>query len=57
MATLYTHQESNIAKTWILMTVFFAVVVAIGWGVSYYYNSPGILAFAVALLARCMGRL
>jgi heat shock protein HtpX len=47
MATLYTHQESNIAKTWILMTVFFAVVVAIGWGVSYYYNNPGILAFAV----------
>ena len=47
MATLYTHQESNIAKTWILMTVFFAVVVAIGWGVSYYYDSPGILAFAV----------
>jgi heat shock protein HtpX len=47
MATLYTHQESNIAKTWILMSVFFAVVVAIGWGVSYYYDNPGILAFAV----------
>jgi heat shock protein HtpX len=47
MATLYTHQESNIAKTWILMAVFFAVVVAIGWGVSYYYDSPGILLFAV----------
>lgn len=47
MATLYTHQESNIAKTWILMTVFFAVVVAIGWGVSYYFDNPGILVFAV----------
>lgn len=47
MATLYTHQESNIAKTWILMTVFAAVVIAIGWGVSYYYDNPGILAFAV----------
>ena len=41
MATLYTHQESNIAKTWVLMSVFFAVVVAIGWGVSYYFDNPG----------------
>lgn len=47
MATLYTHQEQNVAKTWILMTVFFAVVVAIGWGVSYYFDNPGILVFAV----------
>ncbi len=47
MATLYTHQDSNIAKTWILMSVFFAVVVAIGWGVSYYFDNPGILLFAV----------
>lgn len=47
MATLYTHQESNIAKTWVLMTVFFAVVMAIGWGVSYYYDNPSILLFAV----------
>ena len=47
MATLYTHQESNIAKTWVLMTCFFAVVMAIGWGVSYYMDNPGILVFAV----------
>lgn len=47
MATLYTHQESNIAKTWILMAGFFAVVMAIGWGVSYYFDNPGILVFAV----------
>ncbi len=47
MATLYTHQESNIAKTWILMAGFFAVVIAIGWGVSYYFDNPGILVFAV----------
>lgn len=47
MATLYTHQESNIAKTWILMAGFFAVVVLIGWAVSYYFNNPGILVFAV----------
>ncbi len=47
MATLYTHQDSNVAKTWVLMTCFFAVVMAIGWGVSYYFDNPGILVFAV----------
>ncbi|HEV7449451.1 MAG TPA: M48 family metalloprotease [Candidatus Paceibacterota bacterium] len=47
MATLYTHQDENIAKTWILMTGFLLVVVGIGWGISYYFNNPGILVFAV----------
>jgi heat shock protein HtpX len=47
MATLYTHKDQNIAKTWILMVVFFTIVIAIGWAVSYYFNSPGILLFAV----------
>ena len=43
MATLYTHQSQNIAKTWLLMSVFFAVVIGIGWFFSYYYGSPEIL--------------
>jgi heat shock protein HtpX len=47
MATLYTHQTENVAKTWVLMAVFLSVVCAIGWAVSYYYNSPGILVVAV----------
>lgn len=47
MATLYTHKDENIAKTWVLMTLFFGVVMAVGWGVSYFYNSPGILIIAV----------
>jgi len=47
MATLYTHQDENIAKTWILMAGFFCVVIGIGWAVSYYFNNPGILVFAV----------
>jgi heat shock protein HtpX len=47
MATLYTHKDENIAKTWVLMTLFFSVVIAIGWAVSYYLESPGILLFAV----------
>ena len=47
MATLYTHQDENIAKTWILMAGFLCVVIGIGWAVSYYFNNPGILVFAV----------
>ncbi len=45
--TLYTHQSENVAKTWALMTVFFGVIIALGWVISYYYQSPGILVFAV----------
>ena len=47
MATLYTHQEENVAKTWILMAGFLGVVMALGWAISYYFNNPGILLFAV----------
>lgn len=47
MATLYTHKDENVLKTWVLMGAFFGVVMAIGWAVSYYYQSPGILYFAV----------
>ena len=49
MATLYTHRSENIAKTWVLMTVFLCVVIAIGWAVSWYYNNPGILVVAVVV--------
>lgn len=47
MATLYTHQEENVAKTWVIMAVFLCVVVAVGWAISYYFNSPAILVGAV----------
>ncbi len=47
MATLYTHQTENVAKTWVLMTFFLAVVVALGGFFSYYYQSSEILYFAV----------
>jgi len=48
MATLYTHQGSNIRKTWLLMTSFFVVVIGLGWFFSYYYGNPSILIiFAV----------
>ncbi len=48
MASLYTHQSSNIAKTWALMGGFFLVVIAVGWFAAQYMNNPVILYFAVA---------
>ncbi|MDA8597218.1 zinc metalloprotease HtpX [Candidatus Pacebacteria bacterium] len=48
MATLYTQQGSNIRKTWFLMAMFLVLVMAIGYGVSWYLNSPIILYIAVA---------
>jgi heat shock protein HtpX len=44
---LYTHKDANIAKTWVIMGVFLAIVVAIGWAVSYYYNSPAIFYISI----------
>ena len=46
-ATLYTHQSTNVTKTWFLMAIFLAMVVAIGYFFSYTYNNLGILYFAV----------
>ncbi len=48
MASLYTQQGKNITKTWILMTGFFLVVIAVGWFVSLYMGSPVYLWVAVA---------
>lgn len=47
MATLYTQQDRNVRKTWFLMAVFLIVVIGIGWGFSFIYQSPVILYFAV----------
>jgi heat shock protein HtpX len=47
MSTLYTEQDKNISKTWLLMATFLAVIVALGYFISYYYKSPGILYFAI----------
>ncbi|MCF7831779.1 MAG: M48 family metallopeptidase [Candidatus Pacebacteria bacterium] len=48
MATLYTQQSKNVWKTWLLMTIFFIVVIGIGWFFSYYYGDPTILYIFVA---------
>jgi heat shock protein HtpX len=46
--TLYKNSSSNARKTWFLMSVFFVVVIAIGWVFSYAMETPGILYVAVA---------
>ncbi len=47
MATLYTQQDTNVRKTWFLMTMFLCIIVALGYFVSYYYNNPSIVYIAV----------
>lgn len=46
--TLYSAQSANIHRTWFLMGGFLILVIAVGFGVSWYYNSPLILYVAVA---------
>lgn len=47
MASIYTHQDANKRRTWILMTVFFIVVIGVSWAFSWIYGSPTILYIAV----------
>lgn len=47
MQNLYIHKEKNIRKTWFLFTIFLLIVIGLGYYLSWYYNSPGILYFAV----------
>ncbi|MDC1205641.1 M48 family metalloprotease [Candidatus Pacebacteria bacterium] len=45
--TLYTHQGENIRKTWFLMTMFLVLVIAVGYGLSWYLGNPIIIYIAV----------
>ncbi len=47
MASLYTHKDSNIRKTYLLFVVFLIVIIGIGWFFSQVYNAPEILIIAV----------
>ncbi len=44
---MYTHQGENIRKTWFLMGAFLALVIAIGYGVAWYLETPVILYIAI----------
>lgn len=43
MSTLYTHQTENVRNTWILMSVFLVLFVAVGYALSYVYGNINIL--------------
>ncbi len=45
--TSYNVAESNVRKTWLLLTVFLILIIGVGWIFSYVLESPGILYFAV----------
>ncbi len=48
MASLYTEQGKNTRRTWLLMTVFLVMIIAIGWFLGWYLNDPSILYIAIA---------
>jgi heat shock protein HtpX len=45
--SLYSQQEKNIRKTWILMGLFFIIIIGIGWAFSWIYGNPIILYIAI----------
>lgn len=47
MATIYTHQGESVRKTWFLMTMFFVMVIAFGYVISYFLGDPSLLYIAV----------
>ena len=49
MASLYTQQGKNVFRTWMLMGVFFILVIAIGFFLSYYFDDSAILYIAVGI--------
>lgn len=44
---LYTHKDANIRKTWLLFTIFFGIVIGLGWLFSQLYGNSAILVIAV----------
>ena len=44
---LYTHKDANIRKTWFFFTIFFGIVIGLGWLLSRLYGNSAILFIAV----------
>jgi heat shock protein HtpX len=49
MATLYTHADSNIRKTWVLLFLFLVLIIGLGWLFSYLLDNSIFLIIAVFL--------
>ncbi len=46
--SLYQERSSNVRRTYLLMAGFLVVVIAVGYAISWYYQSPSLLYVAVA---------
>ncbi len=46
---MYNQIDSNKRRTWGLFFVFFVLFIAVGWGISWAYDEPGILVIAVVI--------
>ncbi len=49
MATIYTHADENIRKTWLLLTFFFVFLIGLGWLLSRALGDSSFLYIAVAI--------
>ena len=47
MASIYTHRDDNVKKTWFLMISVFIVLFAMGWSVSWFFDTYIILLVVV----------
>ena len=47
MPTIYTNAESNIRKTWLLISVFLVIIIGFGWIFAQVFQNPAILIYAV----------
>ena len=47
MATLYSHQASNVRKTWFMMTGFLLVIVTVGFALTFVYGNTRFLYVAI----------
>ena len=47
--TLYTQQSKNVRRTWLLMSLFFVIIIVLGFVISYAYDSQAILYIAVII--------
>lgn len=49
MSSFYTKQSSNIRTTWVMMTVFFVLIIFLGFTLSILYGNSSILYIAVVI--------
>lgn len=46
MASLYTHRDSNIRKTWFIFTLFLLVIIGLGYFFTAFYQDPSLVIIA-----------